>query len=136
VKTFTRASDTLAPVVGDSLRWRRVAVSSDGSGARFHVERMNGTWIAYVASIDTAARRIALAGGRPSDWRAGSLPSSVVMRGGAGQADIRAVSDTVRYRVTKSGTLDLSGSLDGAPITAALERVDPTRFRLFTDARQ
>ncbi|MBS1660762.1 MAG: DoxX family protein [Bacteroidetes bacterium] len=66
VETFIRNNDTIAPLLTDTTRWRRLTISDHGSyGINASVRLMNDSAKAYVLKPDTVSRQVILY--RPSD---------------------------------------------------------------------
>src|SRR5439155_7741398 len=65
VRSFAVGGRTVRPIAGDSVRWRRVVISNDGTDVR--VQLMNYARLSFAAALDTVARRVALSGPRPID---------------------------------------------------------------------
>jgi hypothetical protein len=117
IKDYRLNGEQIVPIVGDSVRWRYAVLSDDAK--YFRVQRMNGTWLAFNASVDTITHRLTLAGQRTGDWRVAAPDSAKGVK-----------SDTLRLLAPEKGKLQLRGSLVGHQIEAALERFDTDQFRL------
>lgn len=108
VETFIRNKDTVAPLLTDTTRWRRLIINDHGSyGINASVRLMNDSAKGFVLKPDTAARQIAM-------YRA---------------------SDTSRkyyfaYTFTGKDELRLCGKWKGDSIEVVLHKYDENKFIL------
>jgi hypothetical protein len=60
VLTFVKNRDTLAPLLTDTMRWRRLVVNEVGDAAFASVKGMNDSARSYVFKLESPAARIAM----------------------------------------------------------------------------
>jgi len=60
VQTFVKNRDTLAPLLTDTMRWRRLVINEVGDGAFASVKGMNDSARSYVFKLDSPAARITM----------------------------------------------------------------------------
>jgi hypothetical protein len=121
VPKFVRDSTVHPPIIGDSVRWRRVVIAEKGDF--LHVQLANNKWQSFTMKVDTAKKKIALSAPSPSEWRAKKLESNW-----GGETPL---PDTVTYAKAGSGDLQLVGSIASHKMDISLKPVDISKFKFF-----
>jgi uncharacterized membrane protein YphA (DoxX/SURF4 family) len=104
VETFVVNHDTLAPLISDTTRWRRVIVSRAGS---LTVKLMNDSLRRYALKLDTSRKQFTI-----SPFTDSTRKSVFAYTGGNGDR------------------LALAGVIGADSVRMRLDRVDHTKFRL------
>ncbi|MFW0785325.1 DoxX family protein [Gordonia sp. CPCC 206044] len=105
VDDFRIEGRSSAPLTTDPTRWQRLVFDTDGAAT---VQMMDGALHMLPAHVDEASRSIEIP----------ATPST------------RLPSATVRFDRPTDDRLRLDGTIDGAPTTVTLHRVDPNAFPL------
>ncbi|WP_249643612.1 DoxX family protein [Nocardia sputi] len=108
VGEFTRDGHPAPPLLTDDSRWRRVIFDRPGTT----VQKMDDSFVPVVAEIDEAAHTLVLSAPPQS-------PDSPPSRLGA-----------FTFARPTTDTLELTGELNGTPVTLSLDRMDLNSFPL------
>ncbi|WP_228787597.1 DoxX family protein [Nocardia terpenica] len=107
VSEFTRDGQPVAPLVTDRTRWRRIVFDYPGVA---QVQRMDDSFATSKAAVDTGSHRLVL-----------SAPPTTA-------AEQPKPMATFTFRQPAADRLELTGDMDGHPVTLSLTRVDPDSF--------
>jgi len=109
VQTYVKNGDTLAPLLTDTSRWRRLVVTDYGDFAYASVRLMNDSARSFELKVDTLARKLTLRG------RADSTKKFIF-----------------DYSFTGADSLRLQGNWKGDPVSIFLRKQDLNRLTLIS----